>query len=328
MMREVNASGEERLFFKAGCALKIGNCLFLKFAVVHVEVFHGNTSAAEMIIDDWKFLGGKNAVTRMIINLKLQLFHLPALKTLFIGQVFHDLREVPSTNDYALQLLAKSNPAEGTVVSTPHQTAGKGQRGSQWITEAGENITLSVILRPTFLSAHVQFQLNQAMSLAACRMLESRVDGEVKIKWPNDLYIGDKKVGGILIQNAISGQHLRSSVVGIGINVNQKTFPTNLPNPTSLLMECGAQLPLQPLIADLLQQVEAEYLKLKSGKIVPLQSAYLDKLYRLGEFHDFEKKDGSTFHGKIIGVDEAGRLCIFDGMQEHHFNLKEIRFVI
>ncbi|MCB0573965.1 MAG: biotin--[acetyl-CoA-carboxylase] ligase, partial [Saprospiraceae bacterium] len=180
--------------------------------------------------------------------------------TLFIGKVYHRFDQLPSTNDHAAELIAKSTPPEGTVIRAASQTAGRGQFGSRWESAAGKNLTLSVILYPDWLEAGAQFHLSMATALALHDTVYSIVQnlpdesllkaGEpstvyrlpstvhrppstVKIKWPNDLYLGDRKAAGILIQNSLSGAHLQSSILGIGLNVNQPEFDPSLPNPGS-----------------------------------------------------------------------------------------------
>ncbi|MCB0521580.1 MAG: biotin--[acetyl-CoA-carboxylase] ligase [Lewinellaceae bacterium] len=246
--------------------------------------------------------------------------------TLFVGQVFHDLPQVDSTNSFALDLLTKSKPSEGTVISTLHQTNGRGQIGSSWESEPGKNISLSIILYPSFLPAHLQFQFSQAISLAVYDLVFSFFGEKARIKWPNDIYVGQKKVAGILIQNSIAGSHLRSSVAGIGINVNQESFKSNPPNPTSFFLENGKFYDLGGLIAPLLQFVEKRYLQLKSGKIVPLQHSYLEALYRFDEDALFQRANGDNFMGRISGVTASGRLIISVQHQEETFDHKEIRF--
>jgi len=249
------------------------------------------------------------------------------LDTLFVGRVFHDLPEVDSTNAHALSLLSKSKPPEGTVVSARHQYAGRGQIGSGWESAPGKNITLSVIMYPVFLLVARQFQFNQAISLALCEFVAAQIPTPVTIKWPNDIYAGDRKIGGVLIQNAISGGQLRSSVVGIGLNVNQEAFYTHPPNPTSFKLETGAEFDIAALHAPLFRQIEASYLKLKSGNTVPLQQQYLQRLYRFGEPAAFQRNNGSFFQGVISGVATTGRLEITVEGQPEEFGFKEIKFV-
>ncbi len=247
--------------------------------------------------------------------------------TLFIGRNFLELPTVNSTNEYALALLSKSKPPEGTVISTPNQYAGRGQIGSGWESEPGKNITLSIILYPTLLTPDRQFFLNQTISLAVFDLLAKYFPNKTKIKWPNDIYINDKKIAGILIQNAISRMHLRSSVIGIGININQETFNPQIPNPTSFKLETGHETDTTILMSELCHFMENRYLKLKSGNLVPLQEDYLRHLYRYQTESLFQRPDGIVFKGTIIGISEIGELKIERKGTVEAFGLKEIKFL-
>jgi BirA family biotin operon repressor/biotin-[acetyl-CoA-carboxylase] ligase len=238
-----------------------------------------------------------------------------------------ELPEVDSTNSFAQALLSKSKPAEGTVISTCCQTAGRGQIGSHWESEPDKNISLSVIFYPDFLEAKEQFQLNQCISLAVFDLVKNCLPYHpVSIKWPNDVYVGSRKIAGILIQNSLINTQIRSTVAGIGININQATFRTNPPNPTSLLLETGQEHPLHDLVPQLCELLEARYLQLRAGKIVPLQQDYLRQLYRFGQSAYYVRSDGETFQGTIVGIDETGRLKVQVGSEIECFDLKEIRF--
>ncbi|MCC6727465.1 MAG: biotin--[acetyl-CoA-carboxylase] ligase [Saprospiraceae bacterium] len=250
------------------------------------------------------------------------------LNTLFVGQTLLQLPEVDSTNSFAQALLSKSKPQEGIVISTFCQTAGRGQIGSTWESEPDKNISLSAILYPDFLEAKDQFQLNQCISLAVFDLVKNCLpDQPVSIKWPNDIYVGARKIAGILIQNSLINTQIRSTVAGIGINVNQTAFVTNPPNPTSLLLESGQEHALHDLVLQLCEHLEARYLQLKAGKIVPLQQDYLRHLYRFGQLADYQRSNGDTFKGTIIGIDEMGRLRMEVGSEIECFDLKEIRFI-
>ncbi len=240
----------------------------------------------------------------------------------------HDLPEVASTNAHAFSLLSKNKPPEGTVISTFCQTAGRGQIGSNWESEPGKNIALSIVLYPVFLEARHQFRLNLALSLAVRDFVERHLALEVKIKWPNDIYIGSRKVAGILVQNVLRGEYIRTTVAGIGINVNQSVFRSNPPNPTSFLLETEQTFELYDLIASLCQCAEQRYLQLKSGKIVPLQREYVQHLYRYGEPGPYRRaSSGEVFMGTICGIDEAGRLRLGVHGAVETFDLKEIQFL-
>jgi BirA family transcriptional regulator, biotin operon repressor / biotin---[acetyl-CoA-carboxylase] ligase len=249
-------------------------------------------------------------------------------KTLFIGKVYQRFEELPSTNDYALELIAKSRPAEGMVIRTDKQTAGRGQFGSRWESAAGQNLTLSVVLYPVWLSAANQFRLSMVAALALYDAVKTLDAGlAVAIKWPNDLYLGAQKTAGILIQNSIAGQTLQSSVVGIGLNVNQLEFESNARNPTSLALALGRALDLDALMFALLECLERRYLQLKSGGHATIRAEYAAHLYRRGIESDFQRPGGPMFRGIILGVTEAGRLRILTEAGEETFEVKEIQYV-
>ncbi len=247
--------------------------------------------------------------------------------TLFIGKVFLHFPSLPSTNAYAVELISKNKPSEGTVIAAARQQDGRGQMGSSWHSEAGKNITLSIILYPGFLVPRQQFLLGQAICLSMLDVISPYVQGGLSIKWPNDLYIGAEKLGGLLIQNNLSKQLIQHSVAGIGLNINQTRFPAQLPNPTSLALQTGKAYPLEPLIAVLCQAVERRYLQLRQGKYAEIRQAYVHQLYRFGEEHLFERPDGNIFSGTIVGVTESGKLRVQHRQGEEAFGIKEIHFV-
>ena len=160
-------------------------------------------------------------------------------KTLFVGQNIIYLPTCQSTNDETLQFLADGTAYEGDMVVTDGQTQGRGQRGNQWIAQSGQNLTFSLVLQPTFLLASEQFWLNMAVSLAVYDSLSPFIPAGLRIKWPNDIYVNDRKMGGILIENALQGYNLAHSVVGIGLNINQTQL--GYPTATSLLRKLGSE---------------------------------------------------------------------------------------
>lgn len=247
--------------------------------------------------------------------------------TLFIGKVFLDFPELDSTNSYATELIAKSKPTEGTAISTFQQTLGRGQIGSSWESEPHKNIALSVILYPTFLPLREQFVLNLAVSLAVRDFVAKYIEKPVKVKWPNDIYVENRKVVGILIQNSIGQSAIQSSVIGIGVNVNQTQFSAAAPNATSFALEAGQSFDLYQLIEQLCVSLEQRYLKLKnSTHYHALRAEYLSQLYRFDEPAQFRRADGSTFYGKIIDIAASGKLVIASDQGQEEFAIKEISF--
>ncbi|MGA0558790.1 biotin--[acetyl-CoA-carboxylase] ligase [Larkinella sp. VNQ87] len=247
-------------------------------------------------------------------------------KTLFLGQKINYLPSCQSTNDVASSLITGGNVLDGTVVITEHQTAGRGQRGNQWEAQPGQNLTFSLILQPSFLQANEQFWLNIAISLGISDWLTTYVGDRLKIKWPNDLYVQERKIGGILIENTLYGYTLGWSVVGIGLNINQTRF--RVPTATSLSNETpnDHDFVLPDLLPGLLESLERRYLALRSGQRDVLKTNYLQVLFRYQEESAFIA-DGARFRGVIVGVEETGRLAIQVGDRLRSFAFKEVEFV-
>ncbi len=245
--------------------------------------------------------------------------------TLFVGQQLFYLPVCESTNSEAQQLLIKNEATEGCTVVTAQQTKGRGQRGNNWEAEPGKNITLSVILSPVFLPVRQQFYLNMAVSLAVLDLLHEQGLADAQVKWPNDLYIRDKKLGGILIENTINSHSLQHSIIGIGLNINQLSFGVD--TATSVAALTGQTADLQTLTNRLLELLEKRYLELRSVKHAKLKYEYLRVLYRYQEQHTFII-DGKQTEGSIVGVDEDGRLGVDVSGELRFFGFKEIAYII
>jgi len=246
--------------------------------------------------------------------------------TLFTGQQLIWLPACPSTNSEAQQLLRENRASEGCTVITDDQFAGRGQRGNQWLAAPGENLTLSIVWLPTFLEASQQFLLSQAVALGihdwASVLLQP--SDKLRLKWPNDLYFGAQKFGGVLIENSLSGSKIQSSVIGIGLNVNQRHFP--VPTATSLGALTGRYFQREALAARLLECLEKRYLQLRAGRVGELRRDYLAALYRYQEWHDYEVA-GQRLRGQIVGVEPDGRLAVQIGEEVQRFALQEIKYV-
>jgi BirA family transcriptional regulator, biotin operon repressor / biotin---[acetyl-CoA-carboxylase] ligase len=246
--------------------------------------------------------------------------------TLFIGKVFHYLEAGTSTNDIAQNLLLEGTNTEGVVVCTFNQTAGRGQYGNTWISEPNSNIAISIILKPHFLPIQEQFYLNKAIALAVSDVIAQNTEG-VTIKWANDIFIYDKKTSGILIQNTLSRNAIDTSIIGIGINVNQQQFE-NLPHATSLRCATGKKYDLWTIVENLCQAVEQRYLQLKNRKYADIDAAYLAKFYRYGEDALYQYPNGTYFQGRIVGVSETGKLMIDSKAGLEYFDIKAVKFVL
>ena len=247
--------------------------------------------------------------------------------TLFVGQNLIKLKEVDSTNNFLKDLVSKSEPlAEGTVIMADNQFAGRGQQESVWQTQAGKNISTSIYLKPSFLPLDMQFYLNIAVSLAVSDALSCFVTEGIKVKWPNDMYYLDKKLGGLLIENTLTGASIKSSVIGIGLNINQAEFSENISErATSVIQILQKDVPLMDIMAKIFMFMEKYYLILRAGKYSILQNDYLAKLYKLN-VPALYKQDGAVFEGIIRGFESSGRLTVETKEGLKSFNFKEIEF--
>ena len=238
-----------------------------------------------------------------------------------------ELAETASTNSDVMRMLA-GNPPEGTVVSATHQSQGRGQAGNYWESRSGKNLTFSILYYPTFLPVSDLFYLSKMVSVALQRCISTLLPGQiVRIKWPNDLLVNGQKIAGILIENQLEGQRVRVSVLGIGLNVNQRDFsPLIAAKTCSLRHFQDTDLDLRAVMAALLQQVEREYLRLKSGQFAAIDRDYLSKLYGYQEPLHF-RIDGQTRSGIIIGVEKQGKLAVELAGTLRHFDIREIEFI-
>lgn len=245
-------------------------------------------------------------------------------KTLFIGKKAYYLPTCHSTNDMASVLIANKKPIDGTVIYADKQLAGKGQRGNRWESEEGKNLTFSVLLKVDFLDPSENFFLTLITSLAIHDLLTEYVREGLKIKWPNDIVCFKQKIAGILIENYIKQNVLEWSVLGIGLNVNQKEF--SFQTATSLSSICNQEFDLEELLELLLQYLEKRYFQLKRQKYDELKSNYLERLYWKDEIHVFRSNE-QYFNGRIVGVNESGRLKVETETGISLYNFKEIQFV-
>lgn len=253
------------------------------------------------------------------------------MKTLFIGQNAIHLNAVGSTNSYASELLQQIKPLEGTLVYTYNQQNGRGQRGSTWESEANKNGAFSFILYPTFLFAEQQFILNIAVSLAVADLMtellvEPAKKPEIRIKWPNDIYVDGLKVSGILIENTLREKFIQHAIIGIGINVNQTIFHSTA-KASSLQLLANRAFDLNEITEQLCENMEARYLQLKAQKQDVLKQEYLQQLYQYNEWKTYSA-NGINFEGKITGVKNNGKLCVeLVSSEVKEFDLKEVQFV-
>lgn len=248
--------------------------------------------------------------------------------TLFVGQNLIKLLAVDSTNNFLKELLSKSEPLpEGTVIMADEQFSGRGQQQNSWQSEPGKNLTVSLLLKPGFILLYQQFYLNMAISLAIYHTLTNYLTDGISIKWPNDVYYKNQKIGGVLIENTIVGHHFKHSVIGIGLNINQQSFEGILKHKaTSVFQILNKELDLEPLLSSLCSQIESLYLQLKSHKHVFLLQNYINKLYQREE-RALYRQNGEVFEGIIKGVTEIGLLQLERNGKIELYNFKEIEFL-
>lgn len=244
---------------------------------------------------------------------------------------------VDSTNTQLMK--DRDSLPDRSVYAALFQTAGRGQKGNRWESRPGENLTFSLLLKPVFLSVADQFILSQIVALG---LLDYLAEQGVKasIKWPNDIYAGDRKICGTLIENTLSEGHIAAAIAGIGLNLNQKEFDPAIPNPTSLSLETGKTYDVKEELPRLLacifrycDRLDSPYAR--NG----FDAMYLDKLYRRGEWHAFEEmpatevptehRSGRRIEARILGIDNSARLLLEhrDGTL-HAYGFKEIKYII
>lgn len=244
-----------------------------------------------------------------------------------IGKKIIHLKTVDSTNDFAAALIKKLKEIEGTVVITDEQLSGRGRGQNYWTSAKGKNILASIILYPDFLEVENQFYLSKSIALGISDFL-SNYSSEVYIKWPNDIYIGTQKICGTLIEQTVSGKNIDSSVIGIGLNLNQVRFNRNLTNPVSLKKLTGITYNLQECLSGLLQNIDFRYQQLCMRDFKSIDTAYTQNLFRICEEAKY-RTGKKTFVAVLKGVNKFGQLILIDKeKKEMHFSMDEIEFVI
>ena len=244
----------------------------------------------------------------------------------------YDIRtydSIDSTNTEALRLI---NEVEGaTVFYAKTQTAGRGQRGNKWLSRPGENLTFTLALKFGLgqvpeLKIIDQYTLNQGIALAITDYLDS-IGISSMIKWPNDIYVGDKKICGILIENGLSSTNIKHSIIGIGLNINQEIFSPDIPNPTSVVSECGKKVNTEDALRELLSCIDVRITSIQKKE--DIRKAYLNKLYRKDEVHSYiDQVNKVHFEGRIIGITEDFRLSIETRDEIRNFAFKELGYII
>lgn len=234
------------------------------------------------------------------------------------------LDTVDSTNTY---LHAYRGDEDVVVVTARHQAAGRGQGGNRWEDAEGQNLLFSIQIRPVEVAIDHQFVLAMAEALALKRALDTYADG-MELKWPNDIYHRNRKLSGTLIETAVSGGRLKRMIMGTGINVNQRRFTSDAPNPVSLSQITGSDESIDHLLERILQAFDDYYRRVLDGDYAGISREYHEALYRRKGFYRYRDVDGE-FDAELVGVAYDGRLSLRDSEgRQRSYAFKEVEFII
>lgn len=234
---------------------------------------------------------------------------------------------IDSTNEYALNLISSNKQVEWTIVLANFQTMGKGQGSNIWHSEKNENILMSIILKPDFMKPSEQFILNMTICNAIANILQKISNLEIKIKWPNDIILNDKKIGGILIQNIISSSQIKHSVVGIGLNINQKIFSDEMLHASSLFIETGKLYSLEQIANLLLEKIYTNYNRLKIDESKEIIKEFNLMLWKRDQKVTAIRKSNEKVDLVIFGISEKGELIASTGNKIKKFIHGEIKLL-
>lgn len=243
-----------------------------------------------------------------------------------IGSEIIHFKRVDSTSNYIATMLKESKAVNGMVILADEQTDGRGQRGAKWQSVPGENLLFSFYIQYESLGIQSQQAITHATSLAISNCLHYfKIDSS--IKWPNDIVIGKKKIAGILIENQFQGKNIKSSIIGIGLNVLQKNF--EFINSTSICNEIGQAIEIKNVFNRLIFELNQTFQLIEQESFSVLAAKYKEKLWLLEQTSEYELPDGTKFSGIIKGTDEIGRIQVYreDLNCIESFGLKEIRFI-
>lgn len=240
--------------------------------------------------------------------------------------VLEHLDAVESTNTYLKQQADPDN-GKASVVLTEYQSAGRGAGTNSWESEHGSNILLSIKVFPKSLPAGRMFALSETASIALWRTLSEYTDG-ISIKWPNDIYLHDGKMAGMLIENDLLGSNVRKAIIGIGLNVNQTIFKSDAPNPVSLAQALGREIERNEVLDRFLAEFAMLYDMMEQGMYDALHKEYMQRLYRRNGSHKYADAEG-TFMARIFDIENTGHLILeTDGKERRRYDFKEVRFVL
>ncbi|MEI6047815.1 MAG: biotin--[acetyl-CoA-carboxylase] ligase [Bacteroidota bacterium] len=246
---------------------------------------------------------------------------------MIIGSKLFFFENLPSTNTQTAQLLKSNGVPEGCVIYTNYQSAGKGQMDNKWESEDGKNLLISILLLPSMINPADQFIISMTISLGVCDFLKRYIP-LCSIKWPNDIYVNNDKIAGILIENSITGNQIEKTIAGIGLNINQERFLSDAPNPVSLSLLTGLNFNLSICLNQLASDIDRRYKQLISEYFVQIRNEYVSQLFRLNEWSNYRDQSG-IFKGRIVTVADDGRLQVEkqSGKIIEYF-FKEVEFIL
>ena len=244
---------------------------------------------------------------------------------MIIGSEIIFIESLPSTNTYASELILRERPREGTIIRAGYQSEGRGQPGNRWESEPGRNLLFTIILYPEMIRPDKQFLISMALSLGICDFLRPEA-GPCHIKWPNDIYVKDHKIAGILIENSITGDSITSSVAGIGLNVNQALFYGVGEKPVSMTMLTKKSYDLVNCQLQIAEKLDRRYKQLLAGEFHEITAEYIASLYRYMQWYAFKDETG-IFTGRIVSVTGHGLLVIENKAgKTRQYGFREVMF--
>lgn len=238
------------------------------------------------------------------------------------------LPETNSTNKFAQNFIITNKQKENTIVLTDFQTDGVGQGNKKWHSEKGVNLLFSIVIYPHYLEARSNFLLSMITSISIAEVLKSYDVGEVNIKWPNDILLNNKKICGILIANQLCGRQIENSIIGVGLNVNQTDFPSELKLATSLHKESGKTFHLRSVLNDILILFDYYIELLKNFKLEIINHKYINLMFGLEGTLNFSTQTGELLEGRLIGIKQNGKIIVKIEDQVKSFDNSEIKIIL
>lgn len=241
------------------------------------------------------------------------------------------LEQAASTNDWLR--MSGEMPADCLfhVAATEWQSAGRGQKGNSWESEKGANLLFSIRCIPDFVEACAQFCLSQAIALAVTDAVAPFLGDEARhlsVKWPNDIYWKELKLGGILIENRLQGSHLADCIIGVGLNINQNTFLSDAPNPVSIANITGNDSDRNAILGSIIARLTGYYIQLQSQGSNALHEPYMSRLFRRNGYHTYSDNNGE-FEARIHDVLPSGILLLEDDTHNlRPYEFKQVRFIL